>query len=201
MSLRQCLANLALASWIAAEVVRIVLFASTWVPGLVDIMLIAALVVAVIFVLARPQPTLQDSSAVTLTVALAAVVCPLLYQLLPAGQESSPSSSAVQGMAVLFMLGATFSLGRNFSVVPQYRWLVHAGPYMLVRHPMYAGYLVFDAAHAFEHASSLALAIWLSELALLDWRARREEALLACADQGYLEYMLQVRWRFFPHLI
>jgi protein-S-isoprenylcysteine O-methyltransferase Ste14 len=136
-----------------------------------------------------------------LIVALAAVVCPLLYHLLPAGEAPSLSTSAVQAMAVLFMLGATFTLGRNFSVVPQYRWLVRTGPYMLVRHPMYAGYLAFDAAHAFEHASSLALAIWLGELALLDWRARREEALLSHADPGYLEYMLQVRWRFFPHLI
>jgi protein-S-isoprenylcysteine O-methyltransferase Ste14 len=99
------------------------------------------------------------------------------------------------------MLGATLTLGRNFSIVPQYRWLVRVGPYTLVRHPMYAGYLAFDAAHAFEHASAVALAIWLSELALLNWRARLEEALLARADPGYLEYALQVRWRFFPHLI
>lgn len=199
---RQAIANLALGCWIGAEAVRVGQLAGHGAFAIVDIAIIAALAIAAIFVLIRPAPKQQDGSLSALVVALAAAVCPFLYLLLP-GPPALPNVTglALQVVAVAIMLTATLVLGRNYSIVPQYRWLVSGGPYAFVRHPLYASYLVFDATLAFQHPSALSVMMWLAEAALFDWRARREEGLLAASDPAYLGYAEHVRWRFIPYVI
>src|SRR5262249_16391161 len=192
---RQRIANLALAGWIAADAVRVAQLADRDGVWTIDAALILALVVAAIFVLIRPAPARQDGSPVTAIVALAAAFFPLLYLLLPQLASLAPATIATQWVAVAIMLVATLALGRNYSILPQYRWLVRHGPYAYVRHPLYASYLAFDGALALQHPSVLAVTLWIAEAILFDWRARREEGFLAANRRDYLRYLKHVRWR------
>ena len=101
---------------------------------------------------------------------------------------------------MLVMVAGLLWLGRNFSVVPQYRRLVADGPYSLIRHPIYSSYLLFDGVLACEIATPLAGVMWLAEVTLLTLRARLEERLLVEADAGYSVYLAHVRWRFLPYV-
>jgi len=198
---RQKVANLALAGWIAADAVRVAQLADRDGAWTIDAALILALAVAAIFVLIRPAPARQDGSSVTVIVALAAASFPLLYLLLPPLASLATATIATQWVAVVVMLVSTLALGQNYSILPQYRWLVRHGPYAYVRHPLYASYLAFDGALALQHPSVLAVALWIAEAILFDWRARREEAFLARSSEDYLSYMNRVRWRFVPHVL
>jgi protein-S-isoprenylcysteine O-methyltransferase Ste14 len=76
--------------------------------------------------------------------------------------------------------------------------VVRSGPYRFVRHPMYAGFVLFAVGTA------LLLGSWygvLGGLVLIGIVARRavlEERLLRERLPGYDAYMEQVRYRFFP---
>ena len=111
------------------------------------------------------------------------------------------TSYALTLMAAPLDGGATLALGTNFSLLPHYRTLVTAGPYRLVRHPLYASYLLADGTLAVGMASGAAVALWLVELALLADRARREERLLAAADPVYHAYAATVRYRLIPFIL
>jgi protein-S-isoprenylcysteine O-methyltransferase Ste14 len=84
-------------------------------------------------------------------------------------------------------------LGRNFSLVPQYRWVVAGGPYAVVRHPMYGSYLLFDGALAVASMSWATGVLWLAEAALLLLRAQREEKLLENNEPAFRAYLVRVR--------
>jgi protein-S-isoprenylcysteine O-methyltransferase Ste14 len=196
---RQRVVNLALVGWIAADAVRIAQLADRDGAWSIDATVILALAAATMLI--RPAPARQDGSPVTIIVALAAAFFPILYLLLPPLASLATATIVTQWAAVVIMLVSTVALGRNYSILPQYRWLVRHGPYAYVRHPLYASYLAFDGALALQHPSALAVALWIAEAVLFDWRARREEALLARSSQDYLTYMNCVRWRFVPYVL
>jgi protein-S-isoprenylcysteine O-methyltransferase Ste14 len=195
-------ANVTLAGWLAADMVRIALFAGKEFDiGWQALAEVGILGIAAVMVLLRPRPRRTDASPRTLAVVIAATLLPLLYAEAGMAAEASHGIIPVQACALALMGWATLSLGTNFSVLPHYRSLVTAGPYGLVRHPLYASYLLFDAALAIGMASVTAAALWLAEFALLLDRARREERLLAASDAGYRRYAVAVPWRLVPFLV
>lgn len=98
---------------------------------------------------------------------------------------------------VLFSLAGLLSLGRSFGMEPALRGVQTHGLYRIVRHPMYASYLLVAIGYLLANCSA-----WNSAVALL-WltaqvvRIRREEALLGM-DPGYMRYKQKVRWRLVP---
>ena len=90
-----------------------------------------------------------------------------------------------------------FSLGRSFGLVAADRGIVTRGPYGLIRHPMYASYLVTQLGYLLQSAS-----VWNVSVLILTWtcqvaRALAEERLLAAAP-AYAGYRERVRWRLVP---
>jgi len=124
-----------------------------------------------------------------------AVVASTLY---PGWLRPSPSKLLVLLGYLLWLCGVLFSvwttwrLRRSFSLVPQAREIVTAGPYRLARHPIYTAYIVQYVGFwlAFRSlALTLALLVWFG-LTLV--RIRYEELVLAHTFPEYAEYRLRV---------
>lgn len=107
------------------------------------------------------------------------------------------ATAAVTAIGLIIVLFGKISLGRSFGLMPANRGIVSSGVYRLVRHPIYAGYLITHVGFIIAHATPLNVAILLAaDLALLV-RAVQEERTLAL-DPLYAEYQQKVRWRVMP---
>lgn len=106
------------------------------------------------------------------------------------------------GAAGALLLAATLWYNRpgNFRVLPEPKSdgrLVTAGPYRLIRHPMYTGLLLLLLAAALSYGrwpNWLGLGLTALALAL---KAGREERLLASRFPAYRDYA-ESSWRFVP---
>jgi len=76
--------------------------------------------------------------------------------------------------------------------------VVSSGPYALVRHPLYAGALLFMIGQPLLLGSWLALAVSPVLIALMAIRAVGEERTLKAALPDYADYMRKVRFRMIP---
>jgi len=139
-------------------------------------------------------------SFVTKTMAVVATFLPFIIPLLSRPSDN-PSilllSSLVTICGISIALYSLSTLGRSFSIIPQARRLVQAGPYKLVRHPVYLGELISIFGVVLARPSSMALAVYCLLVALLIYRAVQEEKLLAGIFPEYETYCLR-RARFLP---
>jgi protein-S-isoprenylcysteine O-methyltransferase Ste14 len=78
--------------------------------------------------------------------------------------------------------------------------VVSTGPYQYVRHPMYAGFVLFAFGTALLLGSWWGVLGALVLIGLVAWRAVREEQVLQKELDGYSAYMTRVRYRFVPHV-
>ena len=104
---------------------------------------------------------------------------------------------ALTAIGLGFAIAARWWLGRNWSgrvTIKQQHQLIQNGPYALVRHPIYAGFLLALLGTALVHSELRGL-IGLA-LAALGWifKLRIEEALLSQQfGDAYLQYQRHVK--------
>ena len=79
------------------------------------------------------------------------------------------------------------------------RGVVSSGPYRLVRHPIYLGYLVTHAGFLLSNASARNAAIYAAAYVFQLARIHAEERILG-QDGSYREYLRSVRYRLIPGL-
>jgi len=123
---------------------------------------------------------------------VALLVVPQGYRLAP---EWVSQALVLSGASIAFL--AKVFLGRSFGIVPANRGVKQYGVYRIVRHPMYAGYIVnhlgflllFFSLHNLVIYAMAWLAFWL--------RAREEEKFLE-TDEAYRAYRAKVRYRLIP---
>ena len=133
------------------------------------------------------------------TIAIAGTCAPLLVapgaaRLIPG---TAPLVLMAAGLAV--SISAKIFLRRSFGILPANRGVRRAGPYRLVRHPMYAGYALTHAGFlisSFCLRNVLAYALCWTAMVL---RIRAEEAILS-SDPAYRDYRREVRRRLIPFL-
>ena len=132
--------------------------------------------------------------------ALAATIAPLL--LMPGPDlwpRLDPLGEALVAAGNVLQLAAKLALRRSFGIAPAHRGLKTGGPYGLVRHPMYAGYLLVHIGILILMPSVLNAGVyaigWLAQLR----RLAAEEALLR-QDEAYRAYCARVRWRLVPRV-
>ncbi|AMN43692.1 methyltransferase family protein [Rhodoplanes sp. Z2-YC6860] len=85
-----------------------------------------------------------------------------------------------------------FWLGRSMSIVPEARRLVTAGPYSIVRHPLYVAEEIAVVGTILQH-----LSIWSVLLGVVHWciqlrRMTNEERILSATFPDYAEYAKRV---------
>jgi protein-S-isoprenylcysteine O-methyltransferase Ste14 len=100
---------------------------------------------------------------------------------------------------MFFQLYGKVALGRSFGIVAANRGVVVGGPYRLVRHPIYLGYLVTHAGFLLSNWSLRNLAVYAAAYIFQVARIFAEERILL-VDGRYREYFQSVRYRLIPGL-
>jgi protein-S-isoprenylcysteine O-methyltransferase Ste14 len=104
---------------------------------------------------------------------------------------------ALQLFGTGFQLYGKLSLGRSFGIVAANRGVVSSGPYRLVRHPIYLGYLVTHAGFLLSNMGARNAVIYGAAYVLQVARIYAEERILS-EDGRYREYLRRVRYRLIP---
>ena len=132
--------------------------------------------------------------------AITATAAPMLVQ-----PGDDPVTALLIAGVVLVMLGnigqavAKLALARSFGIAPANRGIKVSGPYRLVRHPMYAGYLVVHIGVLLMMPLPMNLVIYAIGWSAQVRRILAEEVLLR-HDAAYRAYMAEVTWRLIPGL-
>ena len=100
--------------------------------------------------------------------------------------------------AILILVGTILSvycirqLGRSFSIMATARKLVTAGPYKIVRHPLYGAEVVTIVGVVLNHWTLSAAALGIIWIALQIRRAQNEERILRASFPEYNDYARRV---------
>ena len=157
------------------------------------------LVVALVF-FRRPAQVLSHRPG-DWVLAFGATLAPTLVR----PGESGPSmlgSAAVLLMllGVCVQVGSKSMLGRRFGVVAANRGICASGPYRVVRHPIYLGYLLTHIGFLCIYPSGWNATIYALAYCLMIPRIFAEERLLRC-DPAYVAYCQRVRSRLIPGVL
>jgi protein-S-isoprenylcysteine O-methyltransferase Ste14 len=113
------------------------------------------------------------------------------------GGLAPPVAEALQLAGLLLALASLGMLGRSFGLVAANRGVKTAGPYCLVRHPAYAGYLLTYSGYVAENPSLRNVALLCLSTVFQLVRIHEEEQLLV-RDSVYERYRARVRYRLIP---
>ena len=114
----------------------------------------------------------------------------VLHALIPLGVGLALVGNAVQLAAKLF-------LRRSFGIAPANRGIKTGGMYKIVRHPMYAGYLLVHIGILILMPTVLNFVIYAISWSAQIPRLLAEERLLS-EDPGYRAFCTKTRWRLIP---
>lgn len=178
--------------WIGM-VYRVAVSANPFAP----LLLISETAVVVFVLIRRPTQAISLRAGDWL-LAITATAAPLL--VLPHGSGAPVMVPVALGFLLvgnMIQLAAKLILRRSFGIAPANRGIKRGGPYMLVRHPMYAGYLLTHIAilaliPSWTNAAIYAVA-WTAQI----FRLVAEERLLS-EDETYRAYARDVRYRLIP---
>jgi protein-S-isoprenylcysteine O-methyltransferase Ste14 len=160
-------------------------------------LLVSEALVVVLMVVRRRTGRVDRSAPAAIVTALSIAGPPLLRpaHLMPLAPDPVTVSMSAAGQLVVIV--GKIALGRSFGIVPANRGVVAGGPYAIVRHPIYAGYLVTHLAFVMAHPRPMNAAIVLVADAALVVRALLEERVMA-EDAQYRVYCRRVAWHLVP---
>ena len=153
-----------------------------------------------LLVLVRIPPRTAMITPQTLIATGASMILPALMR--PERSSSGLIATAAIGVE---LIGVTVSqvsrlyLGRRFALLPANRGIVTAGPFRLVRHPIYAGWLILSIGYVMTYPTVRNGLLVLSTLPFILWRIEQEESLLA-DDLVFRSYRARTRWRLVPFI-
>jgi protein-S-isoprenylcysteine O-methyltransferase Ste14 len=164
--------------------------------------------IPVILYLTRPRPRARDGRMVARLAGFAGTTVQLLVgTLLGSGPLlfSPPRALAELGvaLAVVAVGGELWALGtlrRSLSVIPEARRLVTAGPYRLVRHPLYLFEILAALAVLLGAPGAIATVTFCVLVGLQVIRAGMEEGLLGATFAEYADYARRTRHRLLPRI-
>src|SRR5262249_54787400 len=140
---------------------------------------------------------LVDRSPIAAILTVVSLIGPPLLRPDGVGIVSDLFTATVSAVGFAILVFGKMSLGRSFGLIPANRGVVTGGPYAIVRHPIYAGYLITHAALIAAYPTPMNIATILLADGALVWRALLEERVLA-RDGRYRAYCSRVAWHLVP---
>jgi protein-S-isoprenylcysteine O-methyltransferase Ste14 len=105
----------------------------------------------------------------------------------------------VEVIGMVFTQISRIYLGRRFGLLPANRGIVASGPFRLMRHPIYSGWLVLTIGFLIAYPTPRNFGMLILSLPFLVWRMDLEEEHLN-ADPEYREYAEKTPYRLVPGL-
>lgn len=165
---------------------------------LTGLLLLAGEALVVVLTITRRRATFVNRSLAAGLVTIVSVVGPPILRpsdASPLAPDVVTTLLSAVGLAIAIVGKA--SLGRSFGLVPANRGVIVRGPYTLVRHPIYAGYLLTHLAFLAQYPTVWNVSILVIADAALVARALMEERVLS-ADTAYQGYCQRVSWHLVP---
>lgn len=150
--------------------------------------------VALLFVM-RSEPAAVSHSPLDWALAIASTGAPFLF--IPATSGVIPAARVLIVAAVILQICGLLSLNRSFGLVAARRVIKTSGMYRVIRHPLYASYLLSYVGYVLANTSTGNVVACLAAAALLIARLYREERFLA-RNSDYVLYMHRVKYRVLP---
>jgi protein-S-isoprenylcysteine O-methyltransferase Ste14 len=143
----------------------------------------------------RPGPMMNTGYG--WAIAVIGTFSPLL--VVPGGVDWMPPAVAVGLMTsgLLCSISAKIFLRRSFGIVPANRGVQREGPYQIVRHPIYFGYLLAQLGFLSQSLSAFNLLVYGACWMAMILRIRAEEEVLSTSPE-YGEYQRAVTKRLIP---
>ena len=156
-------------------------------------------VVMVTLVLVRRQSIATSNRPLDWAVAAVGTWLPLAIRPADGPTVVADVGFALQLAGVALATMSFVALGRSFGIVAANRGLTTAGPYGVVRHPIYVSHLLALTGVLMANPSYLNIAILPVAAIAMFLRIRAEERVLTESGK-YSEYRKAVPWRLLPRL-
>jgi len=162
------------------------------------LLLLASESLVVVLTIARRRAAVVDSSAVAATVTGVSVAGPWMLRTADVvALAPDHITSLISAVGLVIVVASKMALGRSFGLVPANRGVVVRGPYGIVRHPIYLGYLISHVAFFMAQPTMWNIAVILVGDGTLIFRALMEERVLS-RDAEYASYCRRVSWHLVP---
>ena len=176
----------------------VMLTAPEGTAGILSIILLVSESLPVFLILTRRQSKAMSDKTVDWLLALIGTILPLLVVPVAAGAlVPAGVCGAIMLIGLYVQISGKLILGRSFGLIAANRGIKVAGPYRIVRHPIYAGYTIIHVGFLLAFPSLWNVVLYSTELAIQMARLLREELLLN-QDQSYRDYAARVRYRLIP---
>jgi protein-S-isoprenylcysteine O-methyltransferase Ste14 len=177
------------------------LFLLTPTVGIVGWLYVLQHLIVLGMALTRRDPLVADYSAPSSIAVGVAYVCPYAQVICLywwPGKVTWPEAGLVlTTLAAVLSIVCLVTLGKRFGVRPALRGLVTAGPYRLVRHPLYLSYVIAAIGFNLQVWNLATILLVLLGWAAMVYRIVSEERLLA-RDPNWPTYVALVRYRLIP---
>jgi protein-S-isoprenylcysteine O-methyltransferase Ste14 len=159
--------------------------------------LVSESLVVVLTIVRRRAAQIDRSATGRLITGISLAGPPLLRTSTSGAAVPDDVTALISVVGLCLVISGKLTLGRSFGLMPANRGVVDVGPYLLVRHPIYTGYLITHVAFLIAHPRPLNLAIVIVSDAALVVRALFEERVLG-RDERYRDYCRRVAWHLVP---
>jgi protein-S-isoprenylcysteine O-methyltransferase Ste14 len=169
--------------------------------NIVSLILLLSESSVVLFIVIRRSTGDVSVRPIDWLVAVLGTTAPLLVRPTGGGDALASLYICVPLMltGLALQIAAKLTLRRSFGVVAANRGVKVTGPYRLVRHPMYAGYLMTQLAFLLINPSAWNLAVYSFATALQIGRIMAEEQVLG-SDPSYRAFAAVVPSRLVPRV-